>query len=306
MTSGVVRISRMYRAMPIVALVAIAFFATSVSAAGAEELIDCEGGGAMPFTLAALDQPRNAESGTSPEAIALREYLATHSNATGDPKTGWFELARKTVDANDYVRFGNGPLIAFRNLLFVRVAGGPWKVHNTFASQCVLRKLFSDGRASTPWNVVPNRLPIRRTARSVWIQMKEIACAGGRPADGRTSVPVIEYAPTQITLYARIAPSTGTQTCQSNPPTYVKVDLSQPIGSRALVDGGSVPANSRLSRVQLKRIRQGRRKSSVLMFTRTQEEICRDAAENALTIPGLSLTNKQRARLRVLDARCPD
>lgn len=296
----------MPRALTISLAVVLAIFAVgTASASAADDLIDCEGGGAIPFTMAALDRPRNAESGSSGEATALRNYLANDPAAASLPKSGWFELARKTADANDYVRFGNGPLTAFRNLLFVRVAGGPWKPHSSFGQQCILRKLLSDGRASTPWNVVPNRLPVKRSARSLWIQMTETACASGRPADGRASVPVIQYAPTQITLLARIGPSTGTQTCQSNPPTYLKVELSQPIGSRALIDGGSVPSNSRLSRTQLKRIRQGRRKSSVLMFTRSQQEICLDAAENALTIPGLALTNKQRARLRVLDSRCP-
>lgn len=300
---AVARMSRMKKALPI-ALALIAFAANTASAA-AEDLIDCEGGGAIPFTMAAFNQPRNAENGSTSEAVALRNYLNTNSAAAGLPKTGWFELKRQTSDANDYVRYGNGSVTTFRNLLFVRVAGGPWRPHPTFGQQCVLRKLFSDGRASTPWNVVPNRLPIKRSARSLWVQMTETACASGRPADGRVSVPVIVYEPTQITLMARIAPSSGTQTCQANPPTYLKVELSQPIGSRALIDGGSVPSNSRLSRTQLKRIRQGRKKSSILMFTRSQQEICQDAADNALTIPGLALSNKQRARLRVLDSRCP-
>lgn len=283
---------------------AAAVFAMNVSPAAAADLIDCENGGAIPFTLDAFNSPRNAETGTTQEAAALRNFLATDPRAAGLPKSGWFELRRQTSDANDYIRYGNGSLTSFRNLLFIRVAGGPWKPHPTFGTQCVLRKLFSDGRASTPWNIVPNRLPLKRSARSIWIQMTEMACASGRPAEGRAHVPVVEYAPTQITLTARIERSSGTQTCQTNPPTYVKVDLTQNIGSRALVDGGSVPANSRLSRIQLKRIRQRRNKASVLTFTRSQQEICFDVADGAPTVPGLTLNNKQRQRLELLKSRC--
>lgn len=294
----------MHRVIPLAALLVTVAFAANVGTATAEDLIDCEGGGAIPFTIDAFNGPRNFEAGTSSEATALRNFLATDPKAANLPKSGWFELRRQTSDANDYVRFGNGSLTSFRNLLFLRVAGGPWRPHPTFSQQCVLRALFSDGRASTPWNVVPRRLPIKRSARSVWIQMTESGCASGKPADGRASVPDIGYSPTQITMRARIERPGGTQTCQSNPPTYLKVDLSQPIGSRALVDGGSVPANSRLSRIQLKRIRQLRNKTSVLTFTRSQAEICFDAADGVLTIPGLTLNSKQRARLELLKSRC--
>lgn len=285
------------------AAAAIGPMAGTASAAVSDK-IDCEGGGAIPFTIDAFDRARNAETGTSSEAAALRNYLASDPKAAGLPQSGWFELTRARVDANDYVRFGNGSLTSFRNLLFVRVAGGAWRPHPTFAQQCVLRKLFSDGRASTPWNIVPRRLPIKRTTRSIWVQMTESACASGKPADGRASVPEIEYGPTQITLTARIEASRGTQTCQNNPPTYVKVNLTQRIGSRALVDGGSVPANSRLSRTQLKRIRQGRRKTSVLLFTRSQKEICFDVADGSLTILGLYYSKKQTDRLAQLKSRC--
>lgn len=298
-----VRLLPMRIALPLA--LAVAVFAANVSSAAAvTDMIDCEGGGAIPFTLAALDQPRNAENGASSEAAALRSYLASDPAAAALPKSGWFELARKTSDANDYVRFGNGSLTAFRNVLMVRMAGGPWKPHSTFGQRCVLRKLFGDARASTPWNIVPSRLPLKRTRRSIWIQLTETACASGKPADGRVSVPDIEYAPTYITLVARIERSSGTQTCPGNPPTYVRVKLSQRIGSRALVDGGSVPANSRLSRTQLKRIRQRRNKTSVLTFTRSQTEVCFDAADGAVSIPGLKLNKKQLTRLGVLRSRC--
>ncbi|MGB0871504.1 MAG: hypothetical protein ACPGYP_00025 [Solirubrobacterales bacterium] len=275
------------------------------TALAATDQIDCIDGGAIPFTVEALQQPANAETGTSSEAAALRAVLASNPAAAGLPATGWFVLARKTVDANDYVRFGNGPLTSLKSLLLLRVAGGPWRLHPTFAQSCVLRKLHADGRPSTPWNVVPRRIPMNRNSRRVWIQMTETGCASGKPAGERASVPVIEYTRTKITLVARVERPPGTQTCEENPPTYLKVKLAQRIGGRALVDGGSAPANSRLSRKQLKRIRQRRNRTSVLTFTRSQQEVCLDLADGEVTIPGLRLNKKQRKRVEVLSSRCP-
>lgn len=297
-----VRMPRMRIALPLA--LAAAVFAANVSPAAALDQIDCLDGGAIPFTIDAFNGARNAETGSTPEAAALRNFLATDPKAAALPKSGWFELRRQTVDANDYVRYGHGSVTSFRNVLLIRVAGGPWRPHPTFGTQCVLRKLFADSRASTPWNVIPRLIPFRRTTRFIWVQMTETACASGKPADGRASVPIVEYAPTQITLIARIEKPSGTQTCQNNPPTYVKVNLTQPIGGRALVDGGSVPSNSRLSRVQLKRIRQRRNRTSVLTFTRSLSEICHDMADGAVTIPGLKLNKKQQARIGVLQSRC--
>ncbi len=296
----------MRRLLTLLCAVLVAALAQNVATASAAlDQIDCIDGGAIPFTIDALQQPANAEAGASSEAAALRAVLASNPAAAGLPATGWFVLARKTVDANDYVRFGNGQLTTLKSLLLFRVAGGPWRLHPTFAKSCVLRKLHIDGRPSTPWNVVPRRIPMSRNSRSVWIQMTETGCASGQPAGDRASVPIIEYTRTQITLVARIEKPSGTQLCTENPPTYVKVKLKQRVGGRALVDGGSAPANSRLSRKQLKRIRQRRNRTSVLTFTRSQQEVCLDLADGEVTIPGLRLNKKQRKRIEVLSSRCP-
>ncbi|MGB0890422.1 MAG: hypothetical protein ACPGWS_09080 [Solirubrobacterales bacterium] len=296
----------MKRAISIASILAVAAFASSAGSASANDMIDCVDGGAMPFSLAAFSNPPNAEQGTSSEAAALRSFLATHGVGQQLPQSGWFELARKTVDANDYVRFGHGTATNFKNLLFFRVAGRAWQWHATFGQGCSLRTMATATRTSTPWNVDPKRLPRNPRSRVVWVQMTEKNCASGQPADGRAHVPVIRYSRSQILMIATIEPAKGSFTCQDNPPTYVRVVLARPIGRRALVDGGSVPTNSRLNRTQLKRIRARKRVRDVLIFQRTQNEICRDKSDGSLTIPGLRLTARLQRRLDSRASKCSD
>lgn len=286
-------------------VLALGAVASPVAGAADSPLVDCAGGGALPFSLEALGGPRGAESGTSSEARALRSFLASNASLAAAPKTGWVEVIRKTIDANDYVRYSNTTGSTVHTALIFRVAQRAWQLHPTFPRSCALRRMANETRASTPWNVIPSRLPRNPRSRFVWIQMTESRCASGRPADGRVRLPAVSYESRQVTIVADIVPPTGTNTCQSNPPTYVRVDLPGPIGSRALVDGGSVPANSRLSRTQLKRIRARRSVKDQLIFRRTKNELCLDRADGSLTIPGLSLTAAQQRRLDARAAACP-
>lgn len=292
------------------ALVAASFAlgaaAAPIANAADNQLVDCAGGGALPFSLSALSGPRGAEAGTSAEAFALRTFLASNPALAAVPKSGWIEVVRKSIDANDYIRYSNTTGSTVHTVLIFRVAQRSWQLHPTFPRRCALRRMATETRASTPWNVVPSRLPRSPRSRAVWIQLTETSCAGGQPADGRVRLPVVDYGSRQVTIIADIVPPKGTNTCRANPPTYVKVSLPGPIGSRALVDGGSVPANSRLNRTQIKRIRARRSVKDQLIFRRTKNEFCLDLADGSLTIPGLTLTARQQRRLDVRAAACPE
>ncbi|MGB0889938.1 MAG: hypothetical protein ACPGWS_06600 [Solirubrobacterales bacterium] len=277
-----------------------------VATAADSQLVDCAGGGALPFSLGALNGPRGAEAGSTSESLALRTFLASNPALATAPKSGWIEVTRKTVDANDYVRYLNTSGSTTHTALIFRVAGRSWQLHPTFPRICPLRRMASDTRASTPWNVIPRRLPRSPRSRYVWIQLTETNCAGGRRADGRVRLPVVDYSARRVVIVADIVPPKGTNSCQFNPPTYVKVPLPGPIGSRALVDGGSVPTNSRLNRTQIKRIRARRSVKDQLIFRRTKKELCRDKADGSLTIPGLRLTTRLQRRLDARASKCPD
>lgn len=75
----------------------------------------------------------------------------------------------------------------------------------------------------------------------LFILVWERACSSGSPATGRMSAPVIETAPTTVTITIGVRPVSGMQTCPLPPGTPAVVTLPEPLGARSLRDGGSVP-----------------------------------------------------------------
>jgi hypothetical protein len=72
----------------------------------------------------------------------------------------------------------------------------------------------------------------------VWEQ----ACSSGTPSTGRMSAPVIQYADTTVTITIGVRPLSGAQDCQGiTRGTPDLVQLSEPLGTRTLLDGGHVP-----------------------------------------------------------------
>ena len=83
------------------------------------------------------------------------------------------------------------------------------------------------------------------TTRTLHILVWEQACSGGVPATGRISPPVIVYSPTTVTITLGVrpiqVPSGYLVTCPGPPGTPATVELSEPLGSRQLLDGGRTP-----------------------------------------------------------------
>ncbi|MFD6140588.1 hypothetical protein [Promicromonospora sp. NPDC060271] len=69
----------------------------------------------------------------------------------------------------------------------------------------------------------------------------EVACAGGKPADGRVAVARLVEHEDRVELVVGVEVPPGVQTCQSNPPTPFTVELDEPLGTRALVDAAVYP-----------------------------------------------------------------
>jgi hypothetical protein len=71
----------------------------------------------------------------------------------------------------------------------------------------------------------------------VWEQQ----CSSGSPTTGRMSAPVIAYGATTVTITIGVRPFEGAQACPGPPGTPALVRLSEPLGTRSLLDGGRVP-----------------------------------------------------------------
>lgn len=306
-----------YRTMLLVFAGAMALVGAAASTGSASEshhgvrqsafsgVVACEGGGSRPFTAATLRRPRNAERGRSPSSKALRHFLRTSWVAEFYPKHRWFMFEKFSSRGRDYVVFASGRLSDLSTMTFERKRGGKWSWIGSGGGPCIPRRLVAPNLASTRWHLDPRRLPIDPAATSIWVQMMERDCNSGQSADGRASVPIVRYEPNQIVMLGMIKPSNVAATCPSNPPTYVEIKLSEPIGDRALIDGGSVPANTRLSSTQLASLRAGADPTEVLIFQRTDNELCRDAAEGSAYLPGIEPSEELHPRIAQLRSKCP-
>jgi len=70
----------------------------------------------------------------------------------------------------------------------------------------------------------------------------EGACSSGRSAEGRIQEPEVDYQPDSVTITIKVDYIGGNNTCPGGPPTPFTLKLSEPLGTRALLDGGREPA----------------------------------------------------------------
>ena len=72
------------------------------------------------------------------------------------------------------------------------------------------------------------------------VLVAERACSSGRTAEGRIQEPEVDYGPDAVVITLRVDSVGGANTCPGVETAFV-VELSEPIGTRALVDGGQTP-----------------------------------------------------------------
>lgn len=91
------------------------------------------------------------------------------------------------------------------------------------------------------WWVDPATLPLSASTRTIQGFIHEGACAGGQSPEGRILDPVIAYRSDAIEVTFTVAKRPGDQDCQGNPSFPVEIRLSQPLGTRTLLDGSVAP-----------------------------------------------------------------
>jgi hypothetical protein len=91
------------------------------------------------------------------------------------------------------------------------------------------------------WWVDTTLLPLAPETTEVKAILVEQACASGKSPEGRVGDPVIRYGPDAVIVTVPVTPLAGDQDCQGNPEFPINFTLSEPLGSRALLDGSSNP-----------------------------------------------------------------
>ena len=91
------------------------------------------------------------------------------------------------------------------------------------------------------WWVATDAIPLAPETTVIKAVLMETACASGQSPDGRVNEPVIAYGTDAVTVVITVTPRPGAQDCPGNPEFPVEITLREPLGTRAILDGGSDP-----------------------------------------------------------------
>jgi len=190
----------------------------------------------VAFPIAVLDEPPLAELGPNAPASALRAFLGTETaTELGLPEHGW----RTAITSAASVTFVAPRNESWAFATITPAAGADWQFWEGGHCDLAVRLPASVGYAT--WHLDPAHQP-DPSATSLSLLARETACAGGQAPGARMLAPIVMEtdALATITLVVRRVP--GGADCQANPEVPVTVALSQPIGTRTLLDGSSFPA----------------------------------------------------------------
>lgn len=195
--------------------------------------VTCDGGPA--FALALLDRPGAAERAADPAAAALRAHVTGGGIETEWlPDTGWIETAR-SADAAQYVSKGDD---GEWYQVGVELRDGDWMVDGW--GGCALRPEIPPGVGLARFRVAPG-VELTRDAIEISVLVTEMACNSGQDARGRIRQPLVLTDAESVTVVMTVRPRGGGQECPSNPETPFLLELPEPLGDRALLDGSEVP-----------------------------------------------------------------
>jgi hypothetical protein len=158
------------------------------------------------------------------------------------PRDGW----RSVVDGPQEIVFLSGAGLEGAPYAVVHVVPGDvgavlldgWAVDSYGA--CTPHVVVPDGTSVATWWVDPAAEPIGPESERIQTLVLENACASGRTAEGRVLPPSIVYGEDEVTITILVR-SLGMAECPGHPFTPGVIELDEPIGDRALLDGGQWP-----------------------------------------------------------------
>lgn len=190
----------------------------------------CQGWG-LPFRLKALEHPKGFERRDGPLARALNRFLAAHAGGFFGPRHGWFRIVRR----GRHAQVGHGRR-ARDLLLFTRGRSG-WRWDGSGSCR---PRAYRHGLTAVGWWLPRGEEP-SPDATELTVLVQEDNCASGHDATGRVLPPWVHYGRRKVTVTYHVRPRRGAQDCQGVPPTRVRLRLDEPLGDRALRDGGRPP-----------------------------------------------------------------
>ena len=240
----------MHRAAIVLAAIAMLGAGCSSHGTGPERWL----GGCFPegTPLDFLSGPANAEKATDGAADALRRFIAKPVGVQNVPSRGWRRIdhgstATFSAPYRPYVPYPTTttPFEASQ-LVSVTFAkkGGKWKYQSS-AYGCI-PTVERRGLSLVQWAVDPASPASEPGMTRIAVLVTERVCTSGTPIGDRLLKPEIVYGTDTITVtyWARSLSSGGKNhvfSCPGIASQSATLELSQPVGTRRLLDGSTVP-----------------------------------------------------------------
>ena len=191
------------------------------------------------FTINDLMTAPAADTVDDPALAALQDVLA----AGWLPMEGWRRVAQTSDEVVFIADWPNGEA-PFASVNVVP-GGGATSLHDGWGvdsyGACTPRPVAPEGTSVADWYVDPSAAAPGPESRSVAALVHERACASGSSAEGRIMEPEVDYGMTEVIVTILVRRAPGNQACPGNPATPFVFELDEPLGDRALRDGGRFP-----------------------------------------------------------------
>ena len=107
--------------------------------------------------------------------------------------------------------------------------------------QCEPRVVTSPGLGPADWWPDPREAQPDSDSTELVVLVLENGCASGTSPIGRIADPVVTYDAASVTVAIGVRRPQGDQTCPGNPAVAFTVHLTEPLGTRELLDGSHAP-----------------------------------------------------------------
>ncbi|MDE0318397.1 MAG: hypothetical protein OXI97_00795 [Acidimicrobiaceae bacterium] len=200
-----------------------------------DPLVECQGIGEVRYSR--LVDPLSVDDVAHPAVEVLRAEIEAPSPEPL-PAGDWSVMR---ID-DDRVTFAiiEGNVIAGRASF--RLTGDRWVLsgYGSGGRPCEARVPLPPGLAHVEIHLDPNTPP-RPASTSVFLLVQEIDCSSGREMGDALQGPQVIETDDAVLVALAVIPVAGGATCPGNPFTPVTVELSGPLGDRALLNGAVMP-----------------------------------------------------------------
>jgi hypothetical protein len=198
----------------------------------AELWIGCENG--PEFQVADLDEVVFLSEGDPGGVAEAIEPFLSSGEGQFWPQDDWMIL-RETADEILLV-YSDGTELAFMSVS--REEGEwVWSGSQTSADPCPLHYLVPDGLNTVDWRLAPGE-PSDATATTLDVVVSERECVSGQAVGDRLLGPQVVMTEDALRMAFAAEPPPGDAfDCPSNPEALVTVELPEPLGERAVIEG---------------------------------------------------------------------